>query len=290
VLTISSGHSADYLTGAVATGREIYYTGAVAAGEPPGRWHGRGAETLGLAGEVDTQEMTALYERFIDPRDDAFRDPGSLGRRGVREVRAHRTEVPERGRDLCLRVGRRAGRRCGMASRAPRRGVQKARKNVAFLDATFSVQKSITVLHAAFEGQVVRARSVAANTRAAIAATTGGRGVGAAAASGASAFGAPVAAASEAPDALHRLTAELAAVAAAAEAGLTGARRAVLKLKTSAPEDQHAQPRDPGRTRRRRFALGPSVAIASDARARFSSNTETGTHGNDQSWPTCAGW
>jgi hypothetical protein len=50
VLTISSGHSADYLTGAVATGRENYYTGAVAAGEPPGRWNGRGAASLGLAG------------------------------------------------------------------------------------------------------------------------------------------------------------------------------------------------------------------------------------------------
>ena len=35
VLTISSGHSASYLTEAVATGRENYYTGAVTAGEPP---------------------------------------------------------------------------------------------------------------------------------------------------------------------------------------------------------------------------------------------------------------
>ena len=35
MLTISSGHSADYLLNAVATGRENYYTGAVAAGEPP---------------------------------------------------------------------------------------------------------------------------------------------------------------------------------------------------------------------------------------------------------------
>ena len=38
MLTISSGHSADYLLGAVAAGRENYYTGAVADGEPPGRW------------------------------------------------------------------------------------------------------------------------------------------------------------------------------------------------------------------------------------------------------------
>ena len=35
MLTLSSGHSAEYLTGAVAAGRENYYTGAVAAGEPP---------------------------------------------------------------------------------------------------------------------------------------------------------------------------------------------------------------------------------------------------------------
>jgi len=36
MLTISSGHSADYLLQAVATGRENYYTGAVAAGSRRG--------------------------------------------------------------------------------------------------------------------------------------------------------------------------------------------------------------------------------------------------------------
>src|ERR671935_46845 len=66
MLTTSSGHSARYLTDAVATGRENYYTGAVADGEPPGRWYGAGAEQLGLRGLVDTQDMTALYEQFID--------------------------------------------------------------------------------------------------------------------------------------------------------------------------------------------------------------------------------
>ena len=75
MLSISPGHSAEYLTGAVATGRENYYTGAVAAGEPPGRWYGRGAAALGLAGEVDAQDMTALYEHFIDPRYESFGDP-----------------------------------------------------------------------------------------------------------------------------------------------------------------------------------------------------------------------
>src|SRR5262249_24340788 len=68
VLTIYPGRSADYLLDAVATGRENYYTGAVAAGEPPGRWYGAGAEALGLSGLVDAQEMQALYEHFLDPR------------------------------------------------------------------------------------------------------------------------------------------------------------------------------------------------------------------------------
>ena len=44
VLSISSGYSPDYLLKEVATGRENYYTGAVSAGEPPGRWWGSGAE------------------------------------------------------------------------------------------------------------------------------------------------------------------------------------------------------------------------------------------------------
>jgi conjugative relaxase-like TrwC/TraI family protein len=157
VLTISSGHSAAYLTGAVAAGRENYYTGAVAAGEPPGRWYGSGAEKLGLTGLVDEQDMTALYERFLDPRDPAFRDPSkwaeasTLGHGGRRyateeELYARLLErepdaTPERRTELRLEAGK------------------AVRQNVAFLDATFSVQKSVTVLHTAFEAQEVAART-----------------------------------------------------------------------------------------------------------------------------------
>jgi hypothetical protein len=156
VLTISSGHSAAYLLDAVATGRENYYTGAVAAGEPPGRWYGTGADALGLSGLVDHQDMTALYERFLDPRDERFRDPqqwdqaatlGHTGRRYRTEEELYDAALdaepdasPERRAELRLDAG------------------QRARRNVAFLDATFSVQKSVTVLHAAFEAQEVAAR------------------------------------------------------------------------------------------------------------------------------------
>jgi conjugative relaxase-like TrwC/TraI family protein len=156
MLTISSGHSADYLLGAVAEGRESYYTGAVTAGEPPGRWYGTGAEALGLSGLVDHQDMRAVYERFIDPRDPGFRDKArwkdcaTLGHTGRKyqtaeeiyaaSLKAEPHADPERREQLLAEAG------------------TKARSNVAFLDATFSVQKSVTVLHTAFEAQEVAAR------------------------------------------------------------------------------------------------------------------------------------
>src|SRR4051812_30774434 len=75
MISLSSGHSAEYLAAAVAQGRESYYTGAVATGEPPGQWHGSGIADLGLSGTVDHQDLTALYSHFIDPRDCRFRSP-----------------------------------------------------------------------------------------------------------------------------------------------------------------------------------------------------------------------
>src|SRR3954453_16222261 len=94
VLSIHSGYGPDYLLKEVATGRENYYTGAVADGEPPGRWWGSGAELLGLRGLVDAQDMRAVYERFLDAREDGFKDParwdevytiGHAGRRYLSE-------------------------------------------------------------------------------------------------------------------------------------------------------------------------------------------------------------
>ncbi|MFG1818278.1 MobF family relaxase [Kribbella sp. NPDC049174] len=166
MLSVRSGHRADYLTGAVATGRENYYTGAVAAGEPPGRWFGRGAEALGLSGEVDAQDMTALYERFIDPRDEAFRDPSrwdeaeTLGHTG----RAYKTEEQVYADALAKEPGASPERRAELRALAGK----AVRKNVSFHDATFSPAKSITVLHTAFEAQEVQARTAAEAARGAL--------------------------------------------------------------------------------------------------------------------------
>jgi len=157
MLTISSGHSARYLTDAVAAGRENYYSGAVAEGEPPGRWYGAGAESLGLTGLVDAQDMTALFERYLDPRDPGFRCPevwdevSTLGHSG----RRYATEEQVYRRLLDAEPNADAERRDALRVQASK----SARKNVSFLDATFSVQKSVTVLHTAFEAQEVAART-----------------------------------------------------------------------------------------------------------------------------------
>lgn len=175
MMTISSGHRAAYLTDQVGAGRENYYTGAVTAGEPPGRWQGRGAAALGLAGLVDPQDMQALYERFLDPREAAFADPAqwdgapTLGHTG----RAYLTEEQIYAAALEREPEADAERRAALRVEAG----QKARKNVAFHDATFSVQKSVTVLHTAFEAQEVQASRAVAEARRALAeAVRGGSG------------------------------------------------------------------------------------------------------------------
>jgi hypothetical protein len=156
VLGIERGYSADYLTNAVAAGRESYYTGAVAAGEPPGRWNGAGAAMLGLTGEVDPNDMVALFKFFIDPRDPAFRQPSKWaeadrlghGERAYKSADQWYAAMIEKEPDATPE--RREELRLDAASRA--------RQNVSFWDATFSVNKDITVLHAAFEKQEVDAR------------------------------------------------------------------------------------------------------------------------------------
>jgi len=79
-MTVHRLHAGDgytYLTRQVASGdRERgrgqdladYYT---AAGTPPGRWHGRGAEALGVSGVVSEAQMKALFGEGLHPDADA---------------------------------------------------------------------------------------------------------------------------------------------------------------------------------------------------------------------------
>lgn len=151
MISIAAGHAVDYLTGQVASGRENYYTGAVATGEPPGVWSGRGAELLGLSGLVDAQDMTALYEHRLDPRDERFRQSAEWGDAPTLggPLRRYLTAEEAYERMLAAEPDASGERREQLRLNAER----SVRSNVRFLDVTFSAPKSVTVLAVAFERQ-----------------------------------------------------------------------------------------------------------------------------------------
>jgi len=165
VLSIRAGHMVRYYTDAVVEERENYYTGAVEAGEPPGRWYGAGAESLGLTGQVRAQDMIGVYERFLDPRDPKFADVsqwdevsnlGHGGRRYLSEQQIY-TQL------LAANPGADLARRDELRVEAG----QRVRHNVSYLDATFNVPKSVTVAHTAFEHEQIQAHRAGDTERAA---------------------------------------------------------------------------------------------------------------------------
>src|ERR1035438_7158747 len=155
MLTISSGYDPGYLTRAVATGRENYYLSAVAEhGEPPGIWTGLGCPELGLAvgSEVKNKIMERLYGAFIDPRDPEHK--ATLGRAPSRfdsnndKISALITarlaaepEATEERRDQIIM-----------------QAMKEQRAAVHFFDATFSVPKSVSLLHASLQVRAQQAR------------------------------------------------------------------------------------------------------------------------------------
>lgn len=155
MLTISSGYDPGYLTRAVATGRENYYLSAVAEhGEPPGIWTGLGCPELGLpaGSQVDNKVMERLYGAFIDPRDPDRK--ATLGRAPSRfdgnddkvsaliasVLAAEPEATPERRDQVIMQA----------------LGAQRAA--VYFFDATFSVPKSVSLLHASLQVKAQQAR------------------------------------------------------------------------------------------------------------------------------------
>lgn len=156
MISLSSGHSAEYLATAVAQGRESYYTGAVASGEPPGQWHGSGIADLRLSGEVDHQDLTALYSHFIDPRDDRFRSPEQWEHAARLGWPPRRFQEADEAVAAALQTEPHATAERRQQLRMSAR--HATRSAVAFIDATYSMPKSITVVHAAFEAQEVAAR------------------------------------------------------------------------------------------------------------------------------------
>lgn len=157
VLSVAKGYDTAYLTGAVGGGREGYYTGAVAAGEPAGLWYGAGAAELGLAGEVDAELMDAVYSHLCDPRDAAAHDRAMWGRAALlgSAHRVYRSAGEIYAEALAREPGADPVRRAELLASAER----SVRQAVTFFDGTFSAPKSVSVLGIAFERQANDARA-----------------------------------------------------------------------------------------------------------------------------------
>lgn len=164
MLSIGPGYDPTYLTGSVGAGAENYYLSAtVEHGEPSGYWAGRGASDLDLTvgSVVDPVVMAGVYGRegvHLDPRDPDFVDKNvpveakaRLGRRlaGYRSVEALYGELlaaePDAGpeRQRVLQIEAEAAQR----------------KNLLYLDLTFSPDKSVSLLHAGLQQAAAGARA-----------------------------------------------------------------------------------------------------------------------------------
>src|SRR5450759_1754809 len=155
MLTISSGYDPLYLTRAVATGRENYYLSAVAEhGEPPGIWTGLACPELGLpvGSEVDNTTMERLYGAFIDPRDPNHQ--ATLGR-APSGFAANNDKVS------ALIAGLLAAEPEATRERRDQiimQAMKEQRAAVYFVDVTFSVPKSGSLLHASLQVRAQQAR------------------------------------------------------------------------------------------------------------------------------------
>lgn len=157
MLSIATGYDPRYLTGQVAKGQENYYTAEVGRGEPPGVWYGKGAAALGLSGQVDDTDMQGLYTHFVDPRDPLFQQGPHGWRRAPRLGRRPRkyTTAEQLWRKLCSAEPDAEPERLTELKRLAER---RARAPVAFLDVTFGVPKSVSILHTALRSQESGAR------------------------------------------------------------------------------------------------------------------------------------
>ena len=159
IITISVGHDASYPWRQIGTadgadrnrerGVGYYLSPSAKGGEPPGRWTGLDVTELGFTpgAVVEREVFERLYGQFIDPRDPAGQ--ARLGRapqrfRPAEEIYAELAAAEPEAT---------AERRAQLQVEAK----MQAREPVFYFDATFSVSKSITLLHASALANAVAA-------------------------------------------------------------------------------------------------------------------------------------
>ena len=142
MVTLRESHDVAYFTRGSCPGGCVgamsYYT---ASGEPPGQWHGRGARSLALDGEVDPDVIERLYQKGIGPDGEMLlrpRVPKAVQDREDAAVAAFMTEHPFASAVEIAEV------------RAAERA-KKAAKRVPYYDMTVNVAKSVSVLHASLK-------------------------------------------------------------------------------------------------------------------------------------------
>jgi hypothetical protein len=157
-VTLHRGHDVAYLTSGQhrggCTGAMSYYT---AAGEPPGEWAGKGAATLGLAGQVDPSVLNRLYQHNIGPGGELLvnrRQPKAAQEREQAAVVAYLAAHPYASAVELAEV------------RAAERGKDPHR--VPYFDLTVSAVKSVSVLHASYRVAARQARDRGDGERAAV--------------------------------------------------------------------------------------------------------------------------
>ena len=162
-----------------------YYT---AAGNPPGRWAGRGAALLGVAGEVTEAQMKALFGMGMHPRAEEIiagylRDhvtaqmgPGELAAAAQQAEAAASLGVPFPAYQPLAPFARRVARRAAALAEAAGRPVsaaelkkiqaaeaRRARAAVAGFDVVFAPVKSAALIWAVDDRPAVRAAVRAAH-------------------------------------------------------------------------------------------------------------------------------
>ena len=146
-VAVNKGYDADYVINASGTG---YYCGAK---EPPGLWWGRGAETLGLTGQVDPKQMKDLYHDDVGPDgvplDTAQRKPQY-------DIRNLEQRVQDAIAARLAELGNLADAEDERKIKFDER--QKMRKVVPFFDVTHSAEKSVSMLFAGYLAASVQAR------------------------------------------------------------------------------------------------------------------------------------
>ena len=115
-----------------------YYTSGVEHGEPPGRWWGSGAESLGLRGDVTEAVMDKLYGALVDPNTGEAlgtrpREYASYADRLFALLEKEPDATPERVAEIELEAHK------------------SHREARTYADLTFSPPKSWSVLHTALE-------------------------------------------------------------------------------------------------------------------------------------------